>query len=252
MTVWVTVWVPTPPPSPSPCIGPDQPAVLLLPFAPLPPLVEATRSVAGIVLKNNIRAMHEQPIPVEILAEVKRQCLLLIGDPSDLIRATVGLLITALGCRLPGGPPGFTGLESWPALLPTLLQCIDNPSEHVVLGAFSSLQKVCEDSTHEMLQLEGVLPVVLPKLIQFLQHPLPKVRVHALSCLNQFVHHSNIGGGPANDELLFQALGIFDAFLQGTLSAFRVLNVDHFPTFQHYAFSCVSCALLDAWHSGER
>ena len=78
-----------------------------------------------------------------------------IGDPSDLIRATAGLLITALGSRQPGGQAGLTGLESWPELLPTLLQCIENPSEHVVLGAFSSLQKVCEDSTHEMLQMEG-------------------------------------------------------------------------------------------------
>ena len=78
-----------------------------------------------------------------------------IGDPSDLIRATAGLLITALGSQQPGGQAGLTGLESWPELLPTLLQCIENPSEHVVLGAFSSLQKVCEDSTHEMLQMEG-------------------------------------------------------------------------------------------------
>lgn len=179
-----------------------------------PEEVEATRSVAGLVLKNNIRQMHEQQIPHEVLEAVKSQCLHAIGDSSELIRTTVGLLITALALR--NGLANYGGLQNWPSLLPTLLHCIREPNTNMVLGAFSTLQKICEDSTHEILTLNGVLQELLPTFIQFLEHPMPKIRVHALACANQFLHHS-LNPADARQSVL-EELGLFEKFLQGVFS----------------------------------
>ena len=54
---------------------------------------------------------------------VKRQCISAIGDPSALIRATVGLVISMICAR--------GELENWPELLPSLCQLIDSPQQTV-------------------------------------------------------------------------------------------------------------------------
>ena len=54
---------------------------------------------------------------------VKQQCINAIGDPSALIRATVGLVISMICAR--------GELESWPELLPSLCQLIDSPQQSV-------------------------------------------------------------------------------------------------------------------------
>lgn len=84
-----------------------------------------TRAVAGIVLKNNIKKTYEQlsAQAPQILEDVKTQCMLHIGDASQLIRATVGLIITMMVQE--------GDLASWPALLPTLLQLIRNPNPNI-------------------------------------------------------------------------------------------------------------------------
>lgn len=49
---------------------------------------------------------------------IKSECLSAIGDPSPLIRATVGILITTISSR--------GELTSWPELLPTLCNMLDS------------------------------------------------------------------------------------------------------------------------------
>ena len=85
----------------------------LLPF--FPRTAVDTRAVAGIVLKNNIKKMYAQlsAQAPQILEDVKTQCMLHIGDPSQLIRATVGLIITMIVQQ--------GELANWPTLLPSLL-----------------------------------------------------------------------------------------------------------------------------------
>ncbi|KAG5272425.1 hypothetical protein AALO_G00165390 [Alosa alosa] len=56
-------------------------------------------------------------------------------------------------------------------------------------GAFGALQKICEDSA-EILDsdmLDRPLNVMIPKFLQFFKHNSPKIRSHAIACVNQFI-----------------------------------------------------------------
>ena len=52
---------------------------------------EPTRSLSGLILKNNVKA-HYQNFPATVADFIKQECLNNIGDPSPLIRATIGEL----------------------------------------------------------------------------------------------------------------------------------------------------------------
>jgi hypothetical protein len=54
---------------------------------------------------------------------IKQECLSAIGDPSPLIRATVGILITTIASK--------GDLKSWPELLPTLNDMLDSQDYNV-------------------------------------------------------------------------------------------------------------------------
>ena len=82
-------------------------------------LDEPTRAIAGIILKNNVKE-HYMGFPDEIKSFIKSECLQIMGDPSPLIRATVGTLISNIANK--------GELVNWPELLPTLCQLIDNPN----------------------------------------------------------------------------------------------------------------------------
>jgi len=62
--------------------------------------------------------MHYDKLPPEVLNFIRQACLGSIGDPSPLIRATIGILITTMVAR--------GGLENWRDLLPTLCQLLDS------------------------------------------------------------------------------------------------------------------------------
>lgn len=53
------------------------------------PSDEPTRSLSGLILKNNVKA-HYQNFPPAVSDFIKQECLNNIGDPSPLIRATIG------------------------------------------------------------------------------------------------------------------------------------------------------------------
>lgn len=56
---------------------------------PPPPQDEPTRSLSGLILKNNVKA-HYQSFPQPVAEFIKQECLNNIGDASSLIRATIG------------------------------------------------------------------------------------------------------------------------------------------------------------------
>jgi transportin-1 len=140
-----------------------------------------TRAVAGIVLKNNIKKMYGelQATAPAILEDIKTQCMLHIGDAAQLVRATVGLIVTMIVSQ--------GGLDQWPALLQTLLQLIQHADPNVMQGAFWTLHKICEDSHREMVKIPGLLETMVPGLMVFFGHADPKIRSFALSCINQFI-----------------------------------------------------------------
>ncbi|KAH8235179.1 hypothetical protein KR032_009840 [Drosophila birchii] len=141
---------------------------------------EPTRSLSGLILKNNIR-MHGSTLQPEIVEYIKHECLQAVGDASPLIRATVGILITTIASN--------GGLHNWPQLLPSLCEMLDNQDYNVCEGAFSALQKICEDSADilDSAALNRPLNVMIPKFLQYFKHSSPKIRSHAIACINQFI-----------------------------------------------------------------
>lgn len=83
---------------------------------------EPTRSLSGLILKNNVKA-HFYKFHPEVTEFIKQECLSAVGDPSPLIRATVGILITTIASK--------GELTSWPDLLPTLCQMLDSQDYNV-------------------------------------------------------------------------------------------------------------------------
>ncbi|TRY96227.1 hypothetical protein DNTS_013744 [Danionella cerebrum] len=99
-------------------------------------------------------------------------------------------------------------LWNWPELLPKLCLLLDSEDYNTCevrdtlylelsadsippfsLGAFGALQKICEDSA-EILDsdmLDRPLNVMIPKFLQFFKHSSPKIRSHAIACVNQFI-----------------------------------------------------------------
>ncbi|XP_053672193.1 transportin-1 isoform X2 [Anopheles nili] len=145
---------------------------------------EPTRSLSGLILKNNIRIHGTQLQPV-IIEYIKQECLMALGDPSPLIRATAGILITTIANK--------GGLQNWPELLPTLCDMLDSQDYSVCEGAFGALQKICEDSadTLDSTDLNRPLNIMIPKFLQFFRHSSPKIRSNAIACINQFIINRN-------------------------------------------------------------
>ncbi|XP_031565450.1 transportin-1-like [Actinia tenebrosa] len=141
---------------------------------------EPTRSLSGLILKNNVRS-HYHTFPNEVREFVKSECLQAIGDPSPLIRATIGILITTIAAK--------GDLTNWQQLLPTLCQMLDSEDYNVCEGAFGALQKICEDSADQLDSdaLNRPLNVLIPKFLNFFRHASPKIRSHAIACVNQFI-----------------------------------------------------------------
>ncbi|NXJ73018.1 TNPO2 protein, partial [Rostratula benghalensis] len=129
---------------------------------------------------NNVKA-HYQSFPQPVAEFIKQECLNNIGDASSLIRATIGILITTIASK--------GELQMWPELLPQLCNLLNSEDYNTCEGAFGALQKICEDSS-ELLDSDALnrpLNVMIPKFLQFFKHCSPKIRSHAIACVNQFI-----------------------------------------------------------------
>lgn len=92
-------------------------------------LDEPTRSLSGLILKNNVRS-HYHTFPDEVKEFIKSECLQAIGDPSPLIRATIGILITTISAK--------GDLTNWQQLLPSLCQMLDSEDYNVCEVGYTS------------------------------------------------------------------------------------------------------------------
>lgn len=141
---------------------------------------EPTRSLSGLILKNNVKTHYNNLLPT-VTNFIKTECLQAVGDPSPLIRATVGILITTIACK--------GDLATWPELLPALCTMLDSTEYNICEGAFGALQKICEDSA-DTLDNDTVtrpLDILIPKFLQFFNHSSSKIRSYAIGCVNQFI-----------------------------------------------------------------
>lgn len=142
---------------------------------------DSTRSLSGLILKNNLRS-HYKKCPPELIDYIKEGCLRCINDDSPMIRSIVGILITTI---VTSG-----GLQNWPELLPKLVQCLDSPDINYIEGAFGAIEKICEDSAAQLENERLGCPVgaLIPKFLLYAKHDNPKIRSHALACINHFIN----------------------------------------------------------------
>lgn len=145
---------------------------------------EPTRSLGALVLKNHLKQNFYR-INNEVLDYVKDTCLVGLRDNSQLIRASVSLVISTIVVK--------GGLTAWPQLLQQLCLMMDSPDYAPCEGALNTFEKICEDAK-ELHSLDGndsPLNTLIPKFISFFRHSSSKLRCHAISCINFFVVSQN-------------------------------------------------------------
>ncbi|CAH8588883.1 unnamed protein product [Schistosoma turkestanicum] len=142
---------------------------------------DSTRSLSGLILKNNLKS-HFRKCPPELISYIKDGCLRCVSDSSPMIRSIVGILITTIVTS--------DGIQNWPELLPKLVECIDSHDVNFMEGAFGAIEKICEDSSSQLEADRIGCPIglLIPKFLQYSRHDSPKIRSHALACINHFIH----------------------------------------------------------------
>ena len=149
----------------------------------LPDESQESRSVAGLLIKNNIRVGELTP---DVLEYIRATVLDALGDQSRLVRATVGSIVTAYCKRY--------GLDSWPEIVPSLLGLAET-ADHIdiVNGCFSALYRICEDTVEELEQPQNaeLLGLLLSKCIPFMRHESESVAEMALECCFHLVFCRN-------------------------------------------------------------
>ncbi|GMT14401.1 hypothetical protein PFISCL1PPCAC_5698, partial [Pristionchus fissidentatus] len=135
----------------------------------------AKRSLAGIILKNNMRTQWTKLTP-DVKDFIRTKVLSAIGDESPLIRATVGIILTTVVVE--------EGIDEWPMLLPTLRELLhqgDRPT--LQEGAMGALQKIFEDSGDRLDKPTHIEPL-LPHILPFFASPSPKMRGLSMNSIN--------------------------------------------------------------------
>lgn len=124
---------------------------------------------------------HYHTFPNELKDFIRKKSLDLLRDPSSVIRATVGILITNVAA--------CGELYSWSELLPTLGQLLTSNEIEIVESAFNALHRICEDLAESLCNenMSETLEAMLVRFIEFFKHPNAKIRNHALICVTQFV-----------------------------------------------------------------
>ncbi|KAJ3054631.1 Transportin-1 [Rhizophlyctis rosea] len=161
-----------------------------------PQLPAQTRAMGGMVLKANLNSYLEQ-IDGSIVQYVKNKALQTLGDSEVAVRTAAGSILTTIVSK---------DVHKYPDVLQTLMQMIDKPETVVVEGAFSALEKICEDSTTQLdRDPSQPLNFMIPKFLHFFNHDSPKVRAAAIHCVHQFATATS-AAVQANIDAYVQAL----------------------------------------------
>jgi transportin-1 len=138
------------------------------------------RSVAGLMLKNNIKD-HYSNLPTEVKNYIKSEVVSCLGDPLVDIRRTVSSVITTIVVK--------GSLKNWPNLIHILMQYLDSGDQNAVNGALRTLYVICEDYSDKLDSEEFGRPlnVLIPKFIALLKSEDETFRRYALKCINQFI-----------------------------------------------------------------
>ena len=93
------------------------------------------------------------------------------------IRNAAGVLITQLVT--------ISGLESWPDLLPALLQLLKSDNQDYIITSLSCLSKLMEDNIYELdsAKVNHPLNELIPLFLSFFQCPNEEIIYHSVNCM---------------------------------------------------------------------
>ncbi|KAK8190315.1 armadillo-type protein [Phyllosticta capitalensis] len=150
-----------------------------------PESYHAARSAAAIMLKNDIRTSYKA-IPDAVKAYIRSVVINVLQDPNAQMRSYAGNVITEMVKQ--------GGILGWPQILSDLITLVSNESGSISLeaqeGASGALLKICEDNRRALdRDYAGTRPLdfMVPKLVEFTNSPIARVRSNCLAALNNFV-----------------------------------------------------------------
>lgn len=121
------------------------------------------RSLAGILLKNNIEAIYDK-LPQGSGQEIRNLCLMLLRDPCRDVRTSIAHVIYSFARH---------GLRTWPELIPFLVSSFEAGGEHSDV-ALTTLLSVCEDlllvtKREEDEEICAITKELFPKFMGYLR-----------------------------------------------------------------------------------
>jgi transportin-1 len=163
---------------------------ILVHTEPPPPMTleqyHVVRCSAAMLMKNNISLIPNSLSPAT-LSYIKAELLAGLKDPNQHIRNFTGNVITEL---LRKG-----GIMAWSDVLGQLITMVEGKDGNgvdvpvqVQEGAMSALKKVCQDSKKSLEKdQQQPLNFLIPKFLQFTQHPSAPIQAGALEIINIFL-----------------------------------------------------------------
>eukprot|EP01132_Coremiostelium_polycephalum_P002456 gene2456-3033_t len=123
------------------------------------------RSVAGLLLKTNVRSYY-QNMPRVVQNYIKREILPVLSDPNLTVRHTVSNI-------------------DWKELMPLLIQALDSPDQNLVEGSLHTISLLCEDHFDKLDSEDSgrTLNYLVPKLLDFFKSTNAVFRKKAITSL---------------------------------------------------------------------
>ncbi|EDQ91738.1 uncharacterized protein MONBRDRAFT_17564 [Monosiga brevicollis MX1] len=145
-----------------------------------------TRSMAAILLKNNVR-WNIDKLSFPIVQYLKNEAVRALADPSQLVRKVAATLVSTLVVRL--------GLKHWPEAIPTLLHLMQNSDPNGLEGTLTALTFICEDDAPWLCEYEAgrLVDLIMKTVVLLFRHEDPSIRSKALQCSNVFVSFETPG-----------------------------------------------------------
>ncbi|KAI0465489.1 hypothetical protein LJB42_000726 [Komagataella kurtzmanii] len=141
------------------------------------------RASAGLTLKNSIMLKEFAEKPDSVKHYILNEILTGLMDSDSLVRNITGNVVTSLF--------SLFGVKGWPQVLVQLLDLASSEGqEKAQEGAINALAKICEDSSVDLdKSYNGETPseFIVPRLLQLMNSPIPRVRAKSVTCINLFL-----------------------------------------------------------------
>jgi len=171
---------------------PDFNMYLVTIFAKMQNQEEVVRQRAGLLLKTNLsRGAAAANLTPPMAEYIQVQTLVAVRDANKVIRHTAGTVITTIVQKV--------GVTSCGQTLDMLAGYLSDANPDIVEGAFSALNKICEDGVTTLKQYWDSPPAeaqpfvawctdrLLPRVFEYASPQAPvHARQNAIECLNHF------------------------------------------------------------------